>query len=266
MYSISLQLSVFQYERKTPAIRSNSNSSDSSLEDIEPMRLKQIDYDSLPSIGLPALLRERETHAEAQKDAAQEAMQDQLKMNGGSEYMSYSRKASDIKSHSEIIGMYSQTDERSKTSAGNCYGQAASMKETELKGMQPKKAVLVDLESKHCLTENEVQPRFITGSTNGDASLVNDRESFEDFPVSVASKSTKTHAPIISQTISLTSERSNSPNIAKVSPYFHDSNSRRFIEPVSKFAGGTFSNALQDDSDVLSNDTSEHKDLQRVFC
>ena len=228
------------------SIRSQSTSSDSSLEDNEPIKSKGIDCDRLPSVGLPALLREG-------KGSNEEITADKQEHH----YISYSRKASDIKSHADIIGMYSKTEEK-------CNREIA--KEHENQGQKSKEQEenpsLIGLDPNKEVTECDAQGFLMKdkrGNANDEVNPADETGQLEDFPVSIASKSTKSHAPIVIQSLPLTSDRTNSANVAKVSPYFHDRSSRKFAEPVSKFGGGIFGSEWlgeQKNADASQDETS----------
>lgn len=236
--------------------RSLSNSSDSSLEDVEPIKLKEIDYDNLPTVGLPAMLQEPWSGA-APNDTRVEENRSEQQREGKSQYVSYSQKASDIKSHSVIIGMYSKPCEEDQTCSSKDAFVSKESEEIPTSAMQYNR-IRQDLEVKQDTVENEAMrlgltPKDVIGSVNGDFNLGDNQGSFDSCPVSIAYKSPKSRAPIVIQSQALTSERSNSPNIAKVSPYFHDRCSTRFTEPVSKFGGGIFGDAWVDDQSTRVN-------------
>ena len=238
--------------------RSYSNSSDSSLEESEPVRLKRIDYEHLPTVGLPALLRENKINTEDAITTEEETVQQQQQQQQQQphHYISYSS----IKSHSGTSGMQSRPEERRKNSR-----EMVSAKEHESSGFATQKQDQIsphsDLSDKGVdETENQgLKSKSLTGNVHENINLADETESVEDFAENVACEIRKSIAENqkVIQSSPLTSERNNFLNVAKVSPYFHDRSSRTYTEPATKFGGGIFSDVLPEDqirADILNKE------------
>ena len=227
---------------------SRSNSSDSSLEDCDPVRPTNIDYDSLPSVGLPALLRDPITSTEGLKATEEDIVQQQQH-----NYLSYSSKALDIKRHAGVLGIYSEPEENPQSCEGNFSREALAAEKPESLGPDSAKQDVrpsgVNVDSNK-MVDNHGRGlvwKDSIGNVNEELSPVDETESVEDCTVN--SESGKSHTPVVIQSSPLTSERNNPLNVAKVYPYFHDGYSRKFMEPVAKFGDGIFIDAWMDDGD-----------------
>jgi len=259
-----------KFGKESMLAHSGNSSSDSSLEDSDPIIPTSIDYDSLPTVGLPALLREPITSTEGMIAFEEDVVQQQQH-----NYLSYSSKASDIKRHAGVLGIYSKPEDNSQLHEGNFSREALAAEKAEnLSSDNAKQDVrpsVGDVDSNKVVDDRDGRGlvwKDSIGNVNEELSPVDERESFEDCPVDVNSESEKSHTPVVIQSSPLTSERNNPLNIAKVYPYIHDGYSRKFMEPVGKFGGGIFVNAWMDDenkSGIPNKDAGKGED-SRIGC
>ena len=249
--------------------RSHSSSSDSSLEESEPIRPKGIDYDSLPTVGLPALLRESKVKSDDAKTSEEEIVQQQQQQQQQKQQPHHYISYSSIKSHTGINGMLSRPEEGQRVCVEKNNREMVSAKEHKRSNLATPKqdqiSPLSDLSGKGVdETESQgLESNCLTGNINETIDSVDETESVEDFSENVACESRRSNASIVIQSSPLTSERNNSLNVAKVSPYFHDRSSRTFTEPVAKFGGGIFGDALLEDengTDILSKEGRTYED------
>ena len=242
--------------------RKLSSSSGSSLDESDIVRPTALDYDNIPSVGLPALLRQckRDTNEEEITEEVEELVQQKQPHH----YISYSSIKSDVGTN----GMYCKHEkqfsvEELKTDvlvSKGCrdLGLGSTKHDGKLlsSGLDLKREV-DDGE------EKELENDDLVRIGKGDFTATENAEMCVDFDVTVDNGMEKSNSPVVIQSVPMTLERNGSLNIAKVSPYFHDRSSRKFTEPVTKFGGGIFSGSWQDnqsDTNVLTKETQKREE------
>ena len=232
---------IFQARKKLLQCRSYSESSDSSFEEICPITQQAINYDNLPKLGLPKLLKEAVLPGEV-SGSLENKTEDLMVKQGEQEtfhehYVSYSQKASDIKCQAAELGIYTKAAcsiAKDKTSNWKLDAKMTSIEQRSEVEAKSAKEALKKLDSRLVIIKEE-------------ASKLGIQPVLENISQTKDTTKRKSPAPIIIQSTPSMSDRSGLPNVAKVSPYFHDSKSRKFIEPVQRFGANIFGDLLQED-------------------
>ncbi|XP_065053022.1 uncharacterized protein LOC135682178 [Rhopilema esculentum] len=227
--------------KKLLQCRSYSESSDSSFEESWPITQQAFNYDNLPKLGLPKLLKEAVLSGEV-SGSLENKTEDLMGKQGEQEtfhdhYVSYSQKASDIKCQAAELGIYTKAAcSMAKDKTPNCKTDASMTSIEQRSEVEAKSAkeALKKLDSRLVIIKEE-------------ASKLGIKPISENITQTKDTTKRKSPAPIIIQSTPSMSDRSGLPNVAKVSPYFHDSKSRKFIEPLQRFGANIFGDLLQED-------------------
>lgn len=199
----------------------------------------------MPLVGLPALLKEPlDTSKSAEQPCDLESKESEQQHPQHGNYVSYSEKASDIKNHAAKLGMYTRGDGHGRKDPQHCTAETT----VERESIQEEPITSVMINASHEVNSDSFIGRLEDARTEAaplEASEDDTETSSEAIRgsgthVSIGCKIGQPFTPVVIQSTPLTSDRGISPNVAKVSPYFHDGNSRIFAAPVQRFGGGIF--------------------------
>ena len=264
----------FNLQETSRPPRSSSDSSDSSFEDLEPAASQddRSNCYNVPLVALPALLKEPIEKSKIDEKPSHEHQQQHIQQQQHGNYVSYSEKASHIKDDAAKLGMYTRRDDHGTKNLQNCITVTTVGREV----VQEEPMMSVTINANHeensdslvgMLEGIRTEPVTLEGSEDDTETS---SEAIQGTGTNTGCKLGQPFTPVVIQSTPLTSDRGISTNVAKVSPYFHDGNSRIFAAPVQRFGGGIFGGESEIFGDAKLedlNDVSKDKEVDmRSFC
>ena len=213
----------------------------------------------MPLVALPALLKEPIEKSEIDEKPNHEHQQQHLQQQQHGNYVSYSEKASHIKDDAAKLGMYTRRDDHGTKDLKHCTAVTTAGREV----LQEEPIVSVMINTSHeensdglvgILESIRTEPVTLEGSEDDTEAS---SEAIQGTGTDIECTLGQPFTPVVIQSTPLTSDRGISTNVAKVSPYFHDGNSRIFAAPVQRFGGGIFGGESQIFGDAKLEDVDD---------
>ena len=213
----------------------------------------------MPLVALPALLKEPMEKHEIDKKPSHEHQQQHIQQQQHGNYVSYSEKATHIKDDAAKLGMYTSSDDHGAKDLKDC--TAVTTIRRDVIQEEPITSVMVnashEVMNSNCFVGmlEGIRTEVVTLEGSEDATETSNEE-IQRTGTNIGCTLEQPFTPVVIQSTPLTFDRGISTNVAKVSPYFHDGNSRIFAAPVQRFGGGVFGS----DSQIFGNAKVEDMD------